>query len=168
MRQVGNVLAFYTRQDFLSNHYLCQFELHRVKFNSLEQSIMYAKAKLFDDDRIARLILQEPEPQRQKMLGRQVKPFDPVLWTSKIPIWYRMMLRAKYAQNPPLLDMLLATGELLLAEAAERDRIWGVGLTEDDPRIGDPAQWQGTNLCGAGNMWAREYFKRLHKDPIMR
>ena len=28
------------------------------------------------------------------------------------------------------------------------DRIWGVGLSAEDPRIQDPATWRGQNLLG--------------------
>ena len=43
---------------------------------------------------------------------------------------------------------LLATGGAILAEASPHDRIWGIGLSADDPKAVRPDQWQGQNLLG--------------------
>ena len=32
--------------------------------------------------------------------------------------------------------------------ASPKDRIWGIGLTEDDPRAWNKKSWRGTNLLG--------------------
>jgi predicted NAD-dependent protein-ADP-ribosyltransferase YbiA (DUF1768 family) len=36
------------------------------------------------------------------------------------------------------------------------DRIWGIGLTADDPRAATPSTWRGLNLLGFALMAARD------------
>lgn len=47
-----------------------------------------------------------------------------------------------------MLRALLDTAPTLLVEASPFDRVWGVGLGADNPRIDDPASWRGSNLLG--------------------
>ena len=42
--------------------------------------MMYRKATLFGDEEIAVQILREPEPKRQKALGRKVRGFEGGRW----------------------------------------------------------------------------------------
>ncbi len=58
-----------------------------------------------------------------------------------------------------MLKALLATEGTLLVEASPYDKVWGVGLGEDDPRIKDPKNWKGTN-------WLGEVLTKLREDLI--
>lgn len=160
MRQVGNVLAFYTYRDWLSNHYRVSFTIRDITFNCTEQFLMYTKAMHFGDGETARKILATSDPQEQKMLGRQVTPYNDEEWIEKRLVYYIIGLKAMYRQNPDQLERLLLTNDLILVEASERDRVWGVGLKETDPRIADPRQWRGHNLCGGGHMAVRDFFRQ--------
>jgi ribA/ribD-fused uncharacterized protein len=62
---------------------------------------------------------------------------------------------AKFSQNPRLSEFLLATGNAILVEASPMEWIWGIGLTEEDPRARQPAHWKGLNLLGFALMAAR-------------
>ena len=161
MRRIGQVTAFYTHRDFLSNHYICYFTVRgktqTQTFNCTEQYLMYLKAMLFNDLEIAQAIMHERAPQKQKLLGRAVRGFDRAVWYDKIDNsgWYLVGLLEKYRQNPVLLKQLLATGDTILAEASASDRIWGTGLAEDDDRIANPDLWLGANRCGEQQMRAR-------------
>ena len=42
--------------------------------------MMYHKAILFKDQKIADKIVQEPDPRKQKALGRRVRSFDEEMW----------------------------------------------------------------------------------------
>ena len=63
---------------------------------------------------------------------------------------------AKFGQHPELRTFLLGTGQRVLVEASPRDRIWGIGLTRDDPAARDPARWPGLNLLGFALMDVRD------------
>ena len=67
--------------------------------------------------------------------------------------------RAKFAQHPNLRRFLLDTGNRILVEASPVDKIWGIGLAQDDPRAQNPLQWQGLNLLGFALMKVRAGFQ---------
>jgi hypothetical protein len=61
----------------------------------------------------------------------------------------------KFSQHPELRKFLLGTAGRVLVEASPVDRVWGIGLAQDDPRATKPAQWRGLNLLGFALMEAR-------------
>lgn len=63
---------------------------------------------------------------------------------------------AKFSQHPELKEFLLATKDRILVEASPVDRIWGVGMAQEDAYIQGPSQWQGLNLLGFALMRVRE------------
>lgn len=65
-------------------------------------------------------------------------------------------LHAKFLQNNDLKKLLLETKDAILAECALKDRIWGIGLTMDDPKRFDMDKWNGQNLLGYALMMVRE------------
>ena len=44
----------------------------------------------------------------------------------------------------------------ILAECAVKDRVWGIGLSMNDPERLDLAKWRGQNLLGYTLMMVRE------------
>ena len=119
--------------------------------------MMYEKARLFGDDEAAQEILRSSSPSEIKKTGRRVRNFVKEKWEEVCrEIVYRGN-RAKFTQNEELLKALMATCETELVEASPYDCIWGVGLSETDPRIHDPAQWRGTN-------WLGEILTQLRED----
>lgn len=61
-------------------------------------------------------------------------------------------------------QMLLATGDDLLAECAVKDRIWSIGLSMRDPNRLDRSKWNGQNLLGYALMMVREKLKTAEKQ----
>jgi ribA/ribD-fused uncharacterized protein len=55
-----------------------------------------------------------------------------------------------------------STPAVVLVEASPVDRIWGVGLTRDDPAATDPDQWHGLNLLGFALMQVRKTLNDQH------
>ena len=63
------------------------------------------------------------------------------------------ILFQKFSDNPSLGQILKSTGGNTIAEAAPRDRIWGIGLGADSARRGVP--WRGQNILGNSLMRVR-------------
>lgn len=138
---------------FLSQWHKCAFTIDGVKYNCAEQYMMASKARLFGDEHTAELIMKAKTPKVQKELGRRVQGFDEKIWSEHDQeIVYQGNL-AKFKQNPDLAFKLLATGNMILAEASKTDRKWGIGVSDD--RKYDISQWQGSNLLGIALMRVR-------------
>lgn len=132
------------RKDILNN----LFPYDVQSYSSSEQFMMYHKAMIFFDRDIATEIMSTHNVRKIKELGRKVKNFDKEIWQ-----YYRSNIvfegnKAKFEQNEDLKQALLATKGTTLVEAAPNDKIWGIGLTEDDPKAQQRETWQGKNLLG--------------------
>jgi ribA/ribD-fused uncharacterized protein len=132
-----------------------------VQYNCCEQYMMHQKALTFGDLKIAEEVLQTSNPKDQKGLGRQIKSFNKDKWDSVcLGIVYKGNLE-KFRQNPDLLAELLSTGDRLLVEASPFDKIWGIGMAEEDPGVDDPANWKGLNLLGWSITLVKQQLKNL-------
>lgn len=126
-----------------------------VRFTCAEQGMMWHKAILFDDEEAAAKIIKEASPREQQRLGRLVKNYDQKLWDlNKFEIVSRMNY-FKFSQNPELKELLLSTYNYELVEASPIDKVWGIGLDEENPDILYKEKWQGENLLGQAIMVAR-------------
>ncbi|QGZ67035.1 NADAR family protein [Paraburkholderia acidisoli] len=156
MQRIGNYTAFFGADDVFSNWHRCKFAYHGYAFTSVEQFMMFAKAKLFCDEASARAVLATHDPRAQKALGRKVAGFDLAIWEARRESIVFVGCREKFAQNRALRSVLLASDPTVLVEASPWDLIWGVGLDAKDPAIADPAKWRGHNLLGKTLMQVRE------------
>ncbi len=138
-----------------------EFVVEGKRFVCAEQYMMYGKAVLFGDLEVAQRILASKSPKTQKALGRKVQGFDEKLWRRERERIVYEGNHAKFTQDEALLKALLATAGTELVEASPTDRIWGVGLSQEDPRIQNPSQWRGENLLG-------KVLTRLREDLLAR
>ena len=111
---------------------------------------MWLKATWFNDQEIADKILQAKTPKEAKALGREVRGFDEKEWEGarESAMWNAVL--AKFRQNEKLKEILLSDefkGKQFV-EGSPVDKIWGVGLMWDDPKIDDEKNWAGINLLG--------------------
>ena len=139
---------FFTEASPFSQWYRCSFTADGHTFNCAEQYMMYGKAKLFDDAASAAAILAAAHPRDHKALGRKVKRFDDTAWKRAREGIVLAGNRAKFTQNAELRELLVATRGTTLVEASPYDKIWGIGLSAEDPRAQDVNQWKGQNLLG--------------------
>ena len=152
MRITDKYVFFY--KDWLSNFQRTSFK-HNVGnkeyiFTSTEQAFMFYKAWTFGDNDIAQQILKTNHPNEARLLGRKVKNYDDTVWNKiREQVFYSLNL-SKYTQDKKLQKMLLDPkfdGKIFV-EASPIDRIWGVGLDENNPLIDDEYNWKGRNLLG--------------------
>jgi len=124
------------------------FVLDERTFNCAEQWMMYSKALLFQDYKAAKDIMAVRLPSVQKSIGREVQDFDNTTWIrNREEIVYRGNY-AKFTQNKDHLITLMKTGSTYLVEARPEDKVWGIGLAEDDPDAQIQSKWKGLNLLG--------------------
>jgi ribA/ribD-fused uncharacterized protein len=117
--------------------------------------MMAMKALHFKDQETHDKIMATNKPNEQKALGRLVKNFVVSKWT---PVSRDIVTKANYEKfrHEPLRKFLLDLGEKEIVEASPTDKIWGIGLAEEDDRILEKKNWQGLNWLGECIMKARE------------
>lgn len=137
------------------------FEVDGVHYNCCEQFMMAQKAIMFEGPawsiigpsgnrelttlgRIMTIML----PSEQKKLGRLVKNFDVTRWNEVAKSIVYKGNYAKFSQNPNFKKAIFETTGTTLVEASPLDKIWGIGLSEEDERAKDRSHWLGTNWLG--------------------
>jgi len=148
------VLPEYARREGLPEQVECKFS---------EKAIMLVKAALMGDAEAFKAIAVGPDPKSCKDLGRKVKNFDEDRWTSHLEETAYEVVRQKFTSCKLLRDVLLSTGDSILAEAAPNDSVWGIGLKIDDERVDDPSKWCGQNALGRALMQVRSH---LRGEPV--
>lgn len=139
----------------LSQWWPATFTLEGERYPTSEHFMMAEKARLFEDEATRARILLASSPGAAKRLGREVRGFEQSRWeAARFEIVVRGN-RAKFEQHLMLRDFLLSTGGRVLVEASPMDRIWGIGLAADDPRVENPGLWRGLNLLGFALMEVR-------------
>lgn len=142
-----------------SQWYDSKFEEDGNEFISAEHYMMYHKAKLFGDKKACEKVLCASNPREAKAVGREVIGFEEKVWDEKrFEIVVNANL-AKFTQNSELKEFLLNTGNRILVEASPVDKIWGIGLAQDNPASETPNTWKGLNLLGFALMEVREMIK---------
>lgn len=148
MRVTDKFVFFFTRNDVCSNFYPCKILYGENIFSCSEQLFMYLKAKFFGDRDMANKILQSKTPEEAKSYGRRIKNFDDTLWDEYRDNIMLETLKAKFDHCQEFKDLIMNNTDKIFVEASPYDRIWGVGLSETNPRIENPEKWLGQNRLG--------------------
>lgn len=158
MKVTNDYVLFFTGKDVFSNFYHSEFKHQGLTFEFSEKAVMYRKAKLFGANNIANLILKANSPQECKRLGRSREiRFDDVIWENNKVRIYKEVLIDKF-KSRSMRKELLRFKDKKFVEASPYDKIWGAGLSQDDPRILDEKQWKGSNLLGQILDEVREFY----------
>lgn len=139
-----------------SQCYASPFVIEGIRYETAEQYMTAKKALLAGDLEHYVLIMNEKNPDQCEKYGKCVRALDVAAWTKcKEEVVYHANL-AKFMQNPSLKNLLLSTGDKVLAEACPYDKIWGIGLDANHPDSTDQSKWKGDNLLGKILMQIRE------------
>lgn len=124
----------YGDKKYLSNFYPVNFTDGNITYNSNEQYMMYHKALLFNDEEIAKKILETKDPKKIKRLGRLVKNFDEKIWNEHAENIVHKGAYLKFSQNEELKKYLISTNKAILVESSPYDKKWGIGMTAKDAK----------------------------------
>jgi len=138
------------------------FIMNREIYKTAEHWMMAEKARIFKDEATRTKILEAKHPHEAKQLGRNVKNFDARIWdTHKFDIVVEGNYH-KFSQHEHLRQFLLGTNNRILVEASPRDRIWGIGMSENNENVHNPNLWRGQNLLGFALMEVRDQLMKKH------
>lgn len=139
------------------NWYPAEFDYAGRHYLHSEQFMMYQKVMMFGQTALGDEIMRTADPEQCKILGREFfDGFDAALWKRTRFVVVKRGIRAKFSQNPSMMETLLATGNAILAECSPRDKDWGILLSTSDPEVQDITKWRGENLLGQVLMEVRE------------
>lgn len=138
-----------------SQWYPAPFILDGIRYLSAEHYMMAEKARIFNDIEIRERIIATSNPGTAKALGREVKGFDQTIWDQQRMEIVIRANEAKFSQNSSMGEFLISTGTRVLVEASPVDKIWGIGLSEQDKEAENPLLWRGLNLLGFALMKVR-------------
>lgn len=145
----------------LSQWWFSDFIKEGVKYATAEHYMMANKAKLFNDMDVFEKIITKPFPKDVKDLGRQIKNFDASIWNANKYEIVKAGNYLKFSQNESLKQFLIHTKNKVLVEASPVDAIWGIGMSEDDPKAKNPIEWRGENLLGFALMEVRNELNKI-------
>lgn len=150
MKVTDDHVFFFTYNDIYSNWYKSAMSHKGFMFYTNEQYVMYRKAMLFGDNKVAELILNSRggNPKECKSFGRTVSGFNNDIWLENRESIMKQGLYLKAKYNTEFLQLLIMHHRegRKFVEASPYDRIWGVGFNEETAGA-NVAGW-GLNLLG--------------------
>ena len=165
----GNLIGFFHENEeygCFSNWYPAAFDYAGVHYANSEQFMMAQKVMMFGQYELGRKILKTNDPAACKKLGSAKFPeFNADIWERTCRTVVKRGVMAKFRQNPEIRDILLGTGNALLAECSPYDNKWGIGIDINDPARFEVRSWQGKNYLGLVLMEVRE---DLRTESVLR
>lgn len=148
MKITKKLVLFFSIKDVCSNFYPCKISYNNLEFNCSEQLFMYLKAITFKDYTMANNILRAKTPKEAKMYGRMVRNYDNKIWDSKRDDCMLEAITAKYHSCEKFREFINIHKDKKFAEASPYDTIWGIGMSETNPKATNPNEWLGENRLG--------------------
>ena len=150
---------FYGGYSTFSSFNKVNIKIDGKMYNSCEQFYQYQKANNAGNEEIASKILTSDDPREQYQLGKKVI-IDNENWdTTKAKGWMEKAIKAKFNQNEPLKHELLNTGNKILVQCNQYEKLWSCGLAITSGDVEDSGKWPGENVIGTVLMEVRESLK---------
>lgn len=163
-KQKTNFIGFFHENEpygCFSNWYPAEFDYAGIHFKNTEQFMMFHKVMMFGKYELAKQIMQTSDPAKCKYIAKQKFPeFNANLWERTCFVIVKRGVRAKFQQNKHILDILIGTGNALLAECSPYDRKWGIGIDIHDDNRFLVRKWKGSNYLGMILMEVREELRQ--------
>ena len=151
----------YEEYGCFSNWYQAGFDYAGRHYANSEQFMMYQKIMMFGKYELAEKIMKTSDPGKcKKLAGQKFPEFDPEKWEKTCYTVVKRGVKAKFAQNEEILNILLGTGNAILAECSPYDKKWGIGINLNNSDCRVIAKWRGKNLLGRILMEVREELRQ--------
>jgi len=150
-----------------SQWYESEFEVNGIKYLTAEHYMMAEKALLFGDKKNHQKIIESEKAGEVKEFGRKVQNFNQRVWEENR---FEIVVRGnfhKFSQNEELSEFIKNTKDQILVEASPVDKIWGIGLAQNDENAEIPYFWNGLNLLGYALMEARDILNKIEKFKLL-
>lgn len=119
-----------------------------IEFNSIKQYVVFSKAMIMLDFDLAKTCTKVTGIQDLNKLEKRITNFNNKFWDFfKWRIVY-MGNKFKFSQNSFLEKKLFSTKGTTLVFTSLEDKLWGIGLQENDKRALKCNLWRGQNLLG--------------------
>ena len=142
-KENADTVRYFGEINPLSNFYPASFTYDGVQYISIEQFIQASKAKYFEDVDTYNQIMGCSTSLECKRASRLIRNVDVDRWELVAGNICQPGIRAKFLQNPPVMD----TGSKTIVECAS-DRLWGTGIPLNDPMCLDPQKWINQGIMG--------------------
>jgi ribA/ribD-fused uncharacterized protein len=153
---------YHTSSPFSQWYEGAPFSKYGILFKTAENFMMWRKGMLFGASQKVLDKIIQASAREAKQIGREeIENFNAAIWNVAARPLVAEGNYAKFSQNPDALAALLRTEGTTLVEASPTDRIWGIGLKEDDPRAQSRKTWLGWNWLGEVETDVRDTFLRV-------
>ena len=147
-KENADTIGYFGEINPLSNFYPAPFIYDGVQYLSSEQFIQASKAKYFGDADTYNQIMGCSTSLECKRASRLIRNVDIARWENVAGNICQPGIRAKFLQNPSVMDTLIRkTGLKTIVECAS-DRLWGTGIPLNDPTCLDPQKWFNQGIMG--------------------
>ena len=127
-----DMVCYFGQFSPFNNFHVSNFIVHDYEFVNSEHYIQWIKANYFKDSTMANLIMATDYPMKAKKLGKSIVRYYENGWKEVGLELVRPGIKAKFEQNPLLLQMMQTKYPKPIAEVTY-DKTWKTGIPLDGP-----------------------------------